>query len=162
MYIAPSPVQDTLVTLVDDIINITWSPPAIPNGVIHQYIVQRINSSGTFYYHVPADTHHISLPYVNDALIFVSAVNLFGQSKFTQALPNGMVSHLKCIKCHHFIYVAPCLPSPCLNNGICVALKSNHLQQSPCTCVGIYSGKFCENGDKVSAYIRIRRSLRMT
>ena len=89
--LAPSLVQDVLVTPVDgDMINITWSPPAILNGVIHQYIVKSINSSGTTYHHVSANQHHILLPYFNDALVFISAVNLFGQSDYEYAKTNGM------------------------------------------------------------------------
>lgn len=80
-------------TVVGEMINITWSPPAISNGVIHQYIVQKINSSGSLYYHVSSDQHHILLPYYfNEALVFVSAVNLFGQSEIEHAKPNGMFS----------------------------------------------------------------------
>jgi len=90
--LAPSSVQDALVTLDDVVINITWSPPAISNGIIYQYIVKRLNSSGTFYYHVLGNQHHIILPHFNDALIFVSAVNLFGQSNFKHVKPNGMIS----------------------------------------------------------------------
>ena len=90
LCLGPSPVQDPLVTLVsDELINITWSPPANPNGIIHQYIVKKINSSGTFYYHVSANQQHIVLPYYNDALVFVSAVNLFGQSSYEHAKPKG-------------------------------------------------------------------------
>ena len=86
----PSPVQGPLVTLVgDELINVTWSPPANPNGIIHQYIIKRINSSGTFYYHVSANQQHIVLPYYNDALVFVSAVNLFAQSSYEYAKPKG-------------------------------------------------------------------------
>ena len=92
IVLAPSPVQDALVTLVDEMINVTWSPPTIPIGMIYQYIVQRINSSGTFYYHVLGNQYHILLPYYNDALLFVSAVNLFGQSDFKHAKPNGMLA----------------------------------------------------------------------
>ena len=95
-YLAPSPVQSALVTLVDGMINVTWSPPANPNGVIHQYIVRRINSSGTFYYHMPANQNYISLPYLDDAIIFVSAVNLFGQGEFEYANPKGMLCIITC------------------------------------------------------------------
>jgi len=87
--LAPSPVLDIVTTLVDGMVNVTWSPPAIPNGVIYQYIVQRINSSGTFTYYVPANQHHILLSYINDALVFVSAVNIFGQSEFERAKSAG-------------------------------------------------------------------------
>ena len=72
-------------------INVTWSPPATPNGVIHQYIIKRINSSGTFYHYVPGNQHDLFLPHFKDALIFVSAVNLFGQSDFEHARPSGML-----------------------------------------------------------------------
>ena len=97
-YLDPSSVQDPLVTLVDgELINITWSPPIIPNGIIHQYIIKRINSSGTFYYHVSANQHHIVLPYYNDALLFVSAVNLFGQSNYEHVKPKGICFGHLCI-----------------------------------------------------------------
>ena len=88
--LAPSPVQDAVLTLVNEMINVTWTPPVVPNGIIYQYIVQRVNSSGKFYHHVPANQHTISLPYFNDALAFVAAVNLYGQSVFEHAVPTGM------------------------------------------------------------------------
>ena len=89
-YLVPSPVQNALVTVVDEMINITWSSPANSNGVIHQYIVRRINSTGTLYYHVPGNQHHFLLPFLDDAaFIFVSAVNLFGQGEFEYAKPSG-------------------------------------------------------------------------
>ena len=91
VVLAPSPVQDVLVALVDEMINVTWSPPATPNGVIQHYIVQRINSSGTFAHRVSANQYHILLPYFNDALVFVSAVNLFSQSEFEHAQSAGML-----------------------------------------------------------------------
>jgi len=72
-------------------INVTWTPPAHHNGIIYQYIVQRVNSSGKFYYHVPANQHTISLPNLNDGLIFVSAINLYGQSVFKNARAKGDV-----------------------------------------------------------------------
>lgn len=81
-------------TLVDEFINVTWSTPVIPNGII---TVKRINSSGSFYYHVSADQHHMLLPYFNDALIFISALNLFGQSEYVQAKPNGKFFMVTCI-----------------------------------------------------------------
>ena len=89
-YIAPIPVQNTLVTLVGNIINITWSPPSTANGMILQYIVKRINSSGKYYHHVSRDKLYLELPYFNDALVFVSAINQYGQSNFEQAKSNGM------------------------------------------------------------------------
>jgi len=71
-------------------VNVTWTPPVVPNGIIYQYIVQRVNSSGKFCHNVPANQHTISLPYFNDALVFVAAVNLFGQSVFELTVPKGM------------------------------------------------------------------------
>ena len=71
-------------------INVTWTPPVVPNGIIYQYIVQRVNSSGKFYHHVPANQHSLSLPYFNDALVFVAVVNLYGQSVFEHVEPQGM------------------------------------------------------------------------
>ena len=48
------------------------------------------------------------------------------------------------------LIVVPCLLSPCLNNGTCVAQISASLrQQSICNCIGVYSGTYCETGDKV-------------
>ena len=150
--LAPSSVQDALVTLVDgDMINITWSPPAVLNGVIHQYIVKRINSSGTFYHHVSANQHHILLPYFNDALVFISAVNLFGQSDYEYAKTNGIIMYIAFITNTYFIicicmyvFVVPCLPSPCINNGTCTVNAADQLQ---CNCKEVHFGTFCENID---------------
>jgi len=72
-------------------INVTWTPPVAPNGIIYQYIVQRVNSSGNFHHHVPANQHTILLLYFDDALVFVAAVNLYGQSSFKHAVPKGAV-----------------------------------------------------------------------
>ena len=88
-------------------INVTWTPPVVPNGIIYQYIVQRVNSSGKFYHHVPANQHTISLPYISDALVFVAAVNLYGQSEYIRASSQSMCvnvinsspSVLMCILC---------------------------------------------------------------
>ena len=49
------------------------------------------------------------------------------------------------------LIVVPCLLSPCLNNGTCVAANSAR-QQSICNCIGVYSGTYCETGDKVRMY----------
>ena len=86
---APSSVQNTSVTLVGDVINITWSPPSISNGMILQYIVQRINSSGKFSHYISRDQNYLELPYFNDALVFVAAINQYGQSSFVQAKSSG-------------------------------------------------------------------------
>ena len=89
-YLAPSSVQNVIVTLIDaEMINVTWLPSVTVTDIVHQYIIKRINSSGTFHYHVSANQQHIVLPYYNDALVFVSAVNLFGVSDFEQAQPSG-------------------------------------------------------------------------
>ena len=71
-------------------INVTWTPPVVPNGIIYQYIVQRVNSSGKFDHHVPANQHTISLAYFNSVVVFVAAVNLYGQGVFEHAVPKGM------------------------------------------------------------------------
>ena len=89
--LAPSPVHDAVVTLNDGMINVTWTPPVAPNGIIYQYIVQRVNSSGKFHRHVPANQHTISLPYFENTLVVVAAVNLYGQSNFKHAVPKGAV-----------------------------------------------------------------------
>ena len=86
---APSSVQNTSVTLVGDMINITWSPPSISNGMIVQYIVQRINSSGKSHYYVSGNQNYLELPHLNEALVFVAAVNQYGQSSFEQAKSSG-------------------------------------------------------------------------
>ena len=70
-------------------INVTWTPSVVPNGIIYQYIVQRVNSSGKFYHHVPANQNTISLLYFNDTLAFVAAVNLYGQSDLVLAISQG-------------------------------------------------------------------------
>ena len=89
IFSAPSSVQNSLVTLVGSTINITWSPPSTPNGIILQYIVRRINSSGKSYHHISGNQYYLELPYFNDALVFVAAVNQYGQSSFEVAQPNG-------------------------------------------------------------------------
>ena len=89
-YLAPSPVKNAMMTLTDaEMINVTWSPSITVTGPVYQYIIKRINSSGIFYYHVSADQYHIVLPYYDDALVFVSAVNLHGVGDFEQARPSG-------------------------------------------------------------------------
>ena len=97
--LAPTSVQNATVTAVGNVINITWSSPSISNGMILQYIVRRINSSGKSYYHVSRDKSYLELPYFNDALVFVSAVNQYGQSSFEQAISSGMkaYTHTQCL-----------------------------------------------------------------
>ena len=88
---APSSVQNLTLAIVDDTIVITWSPPTIPYyGIILQYIVQRITSSGKSYYHVPGTQNSFVLPYSDNALVYVAAVNLYGQSNFELARSAGM------------------------------------------------------------------------
>ena len=87
--LAPSSVGNARVTLVDRVINITWSPPSIANGVILQYIVHEMSSSGESYHHIPADQNNLELPYFKDALVFVAAVNQYGQSSFKLAKSSG-------------------------------------------------------------------------
>ena len=47
------------------------------------------------------------------------------------------------------MYIAPCLPSPCINNGTCVAVNVTYHY---CVCTSVYFGKFCEYAQKVSKY----------
>ena len=77
-------------TVVGNVIKITWSPPFISNGEILQYIVQRVTSSGKSYHHVSRNKNYLELPYNNNALVFISAVNQYGQSSFEVAKSNGM------------------------------------------------------------------------
>ena len=102
--IAPSSVQNTSVTLVGDMINITWSPPSISNGMILQYIVKRVNSSGRSYHYISRDQNYLELPYFNDALVFVAAVNQYGQSSFEQANSSGKKKSLKYNALVHSLY----------------------------------------------------------
>ena len=88
--LAPSVVQEALVTLVNGEVNVTWSPPAIPNGAINQYVVQRINASGKYFEHITGNQHTATLPYYSDALVFIAAINLYGQSRFIHAKPKGI------------------------------------------------------------------------
>ena len=50
-----------------------------------------------------------------------------------------------------YLHVAPCLPSPCINNGTCIAV--NAADQLQCNCKEMYFGTFCEKIDKVCMYI---------
>ena len=85
----PSSVQNATVMVVGDMINITWSPPSITDGMILQYIVLRINTSGRSYYRVSGNQNYLELIYFNNALVFVSAINQYGQSSFEQAKSSG-------------------------------------------------------------------------
>ena len=87
--LAPEAVQHPLVLLVGNVINVTWSPPSNSNGIILQYIVQRKNSSGNFYHYVSGNQNYLELPFYNDALVFIAAVNQYGQSSFEVAKSNG-------------------------------------------------------------------------
>ena len=88
-FTAPEPVENALVTVVGNIIKITWSPPFISNGEILQYIVQRVDSNGKSYHHISGNRNYLELPSYNNALIFISAVNQYGQSSFEVAKSNG-------------------------------------------------------------------------
>lgn len=81
--------QNALVTVVGNIIKVTWSPPSISNEVILQYIVQKIDSSGRSYHYVSGNQNYLELPYFNNALVLVAAINQYGQSSFEQAKSNG-------------------------------------------------------------------------
>ena len=97
--LVPSPVQDPLLTLLDGVVQVTWEPPAVPNGIIYQYIVQRINASGIFFKHILPNQLDTSLVYYSDALVSVAAVNLYGQSQFEYAESKGTYSSIvtKCL-----------------------------------------------------------------
>ena len=45
---------------------------------------------------------------------------------------------------------APCLPSPCINNGTCVTVN---VTDQYCVCVISFIGQFCDVTPKVSAEI---------
>ena len=72
-------------------VEVAWKPPAVSNGIIYQYVVQRINASGKYFKRILANQLDILLDYYNDALVSVAAVNLYGQSKFEYAEPRGIV-----------------------------------------------------------------------
>ena len=153
-HLAPSPVKNALVTLINgEIIIVTWSPSDIYTGAVHQHVIKRINSSGTFYYHASADQYHIVLPYYNDALLFVSAVNLFGLSDFEHAKTSGK-PFLNCYIIHiMYIFVESCLPSPCINNGTCITVHGT--DQIQCSCRDKYFGTFCEIINNVCMHLCI-------
>ena len=100
-FTAPEPVENALVTVVGNVIKITWSPPFISNGEILQYIVQRVNSSGKSYHHVSGNRNYLELPSYSNALVFISAVNQYGQSSFEVAKSNGMI-----IKCTYICIIS--------------------------------------------------------
>ena len=101
-FTVPEPVQNALVTVVGNVIKITWSPPYIPNGEILQYIVQRVTSSGKSYHHISGNRNYLELPYYNNALVFISAVNQYGQSSFELAKSNGITINMYvCIISNH-------------------------------------------------------------
>lgn len=80
-----------MLTLLDAIVEVTWKPPAVPNGIIYQYVVQRVNASGRFFQHIFGNQLDTSLVYYSDALVLVAAVNLYGQSQFEYAESKGTV-----------------------------------------------------------------------
>ena len=75
-----SPVQETFLTVVENMINVTWSPPVAPNGIIYQHIVQQISPNDASYYHISGNKHSVLLPLFNVTRIFVTAVNIYGLS----------------------------------------------------------------------------------
>ena len=124
--------------------------------MILQYIVQRINSSGKSHYYVSGNQNYLELPYFNDALVFVAAVNQYGQSSFVQAKSSGKRNTTLIAWMYVYIiifsyyYAAPCLPSPCINNGTCVTVNAT---DQYCVCVSSFIGQFCDSTQKVSAEI---------
>ena len=87
-------VNNLLLTVVSNVINVTWSPPSTANGMILQYIVQRVTSSGTTYHHVSGNQTYLELPYFKGALVSVAAVNQYGQSSFELAKSSGMRNNM--------------------------------------------------------------------
>ena len=49
--------------------------------------------------------------------------------------------HNALVTCISYYYTAPCLPSPCINDGTCVIMNVTDQQ---CICVHLFSGQFCE------------------
>ena len=87
-YIVPSPVREASLTVVEDMINVTWASPAAPNGVIYQYIVRQITPNDTSYYHISRDEYSILLPLFTVTRIFITAVNFYGHSNEEFAEPS--------------------------------------------------------------------------
>ena len=142
--VVPSPVQDATLTLLDGMVEVTWKPPAVPNGIIHQYIVQRINASGKFFKHILANQLDTSLVYYNDALVLVAAVNLYGQSQFEYAEPKGTVLMLRIVK-DEICCTEACLPSLCINGGTCEPIMDGGSQETfQCVCTPQFTGVYCE------------------
>ena len=49
-----------------------------------------------------------------------------------------------------YMFLESCLPSPCINNGMCIAV--NATDQMQCNCREMYYGIFCENTDNVCTH----------
>ena len=129
------PVDDAVLTLADGMINVTWTPPIVPNGIIYQYIVERVNSSGKFYHHVPADEHVILLPLLDDALIFVAAVNLYGKGISLHARSEGTVCMMIVYTLYiHALYYTRSTSNP-MDKGVCNFVKSEIQTWLPCTII---------------------------
>lgn len=151
-YIVSSPVREASLTIVEDMINVTWAPPAVPNGVIYQYIVRQITPNDTSYYHVSSDEYSILLPFFNVTHIFVTAVNFYGHSneEFAEPLIGTYVILMYNIHIQNkslCLFLDACFPSPCLNGGTCVA---NNQTSFECQCNFLYVGLFCETRELVS------------
>ena len=127
-------------------INVTWTPPVVPNGIFYQYIVQRVNSSGKFYHYVPANQHSISLSSFDDALVFVAVVNLYGQSEYKRAESQGRQYITIIYSNTSKLIIEICLPSPCINGGTCTIRNGTFL----CNCMEFFAGAYCEEILKVS------------
>ena len=146
LFSAPSSVNNLLLTVVSDVIKVTWSPPSIANGEILQYIVQRITSGGTSYHYVSGNQKYLELPYFYNALVFVAAVNQYGQSSFELAKSSGMRNKMLYYVALVFVFIiAPCRPSPCINGKCIVSFNRQY-----CDCVDSSHGKYCESTQKVS------------
>jgi len=82
-------VQNPSLTLVDETVVITWTPPVVPNGIIYQYIVKRVNSNRELYNHISANQNTIKLSDYSDDKVSIAAVNIYGQSDFEPVVSQG-------------------------------------------------------------------------
>ena len=52
------------------------------------------------------------------------------------------------------MFVVPCLPSPCFNNGTCITVNETDEQ---CVCVDPFFGEFCEFEVSTEAVIKLSK-----
>ena len=102
MYIVPSPpVNATWQDIGNGLINVSWSPPILPNGIITMYIitVTITNSRSQFQYNISGSSY--SLIIGSDAqdvyIIKVFAVNGAGTSSPQNAIMSKFVVLCICV-----------------------------------------------------------------